>query len=122
MPSFLEKEKGTTDPTEKLATGEICVVDEEIGVGFGIPQIKMILVMEDGGTPCKKAKEKARGEEKEILDEGACWMPTCPVVRKNKRRGARVGIDGVQIHTRDGGGRTWAKIHPQHTLIITTKL
>ena len=71
MPSFLEKEKGTTDPTEKLATGEICVVDEEIGVGFGIPQIKLILVMEDGGTPCKKAKAKARGEEKEILDEEA---------------------------------------------------
>ena len=49
-------------------------------------------------------------------------MPTCPGVKKNKTRGAQVAIDGVQVHTRDGGGRTWAKIHPQHTLTITTKI
>ena len=49
-------------------------------------------------------------------------MPTCPGVKKNKTRGAQVAIDGVQVHTRDGGGRTWAKIHPQHTLTITIKI
>ena len=49
-------------------------------------------------------------------------MPTCPGVKKNKTRRARVAIDGVQVHTRDGGGRTWAKIHPQHTLTITIKI